>query len=207
MKHFLILILMGLLIGCNPSTKESGNTEQIEQAALQAGNEISAAAQQGLGGQLKKAMGEGGPVHAVGFCNTAAIPILDSLTTDIPAKIRRASIRTRNPEDAPSETEKEIIEMYESALASGSQTTAVVRTLGESQVLYARPILLDNPLCLNCHGEAGTQVAEETLALLRELYPDDKALNHKMGDLRGIWSIVFNQDDLTGYLKRNSESN
>jgi len=42
---------------------------------------------------------------------------------------------------------------------------------------------------LNCHGEPGKEISEETLQKLNELYPEDKAIGHQIGDLRGMWSI------------------
>ncbi len=47
-------------------------------------------------------------------------------------------------------------------------------------------------MCLNCHGTAGVQVKENTLAKIHQLYPEDRAMNFKEGDLRGVWHIIFN---------------
>ena len=44
-------------------------------------------------------------------------------------------------------------------------------------------------MCLSCHGESGTEINETTLQKLAELYPEDKAKGHKVGDLRGMWSV------------------
>jgi hypothetical protein len=44
-------------------------------------------------------------------------------------------------------------------------------------------------MCLNCHGQPGTDISAETQKALAELYPNDLAIGHKIGDLRGMWSI------------------
>ena len=77
----------------------------------------------------------------------------------------------------------------------------MVEVLDEQQILYAKPIVMNNPLCLNCHGTVGTQVSVEANALLNSLYPEDNATKHQLGDLRGIWSITFAREDIVTYLK------
>ena len=203
MKKLIPILTLIALIACSEGKKSQNITDkQIEDAVMTEGNKISLAAQKALGGQLKKAMGEGGPEHAVQFCNTAAYPILDTLTTGLDVKIRRASLRLRNPKDAPDETEKKILEQYQNALDSETELQPVVEFPNKNQILYAKPILLNNPLCLNCHGAVGTEVSDETYNLIKSLYPEDNAANHKLGDLRGIWSITFDKENLVEYLNQ-----
>jgi cytochrome c len=68
-----------------------------------------------------------------------------------------------------------------------------VYELDSAHLLYTKPIVINNALCLNCHGEVGAAVTEETYALIREKYPNDNATGHQMGDLRGMWSITFSK--------------
>lgn len=173
---------------------------QVEQLVIKTGQKIASDAQQALGGQLKKAISEKGPAYAVDFCNSAAYPILESVSTDFSVSIKRPSLRTRNPNDAPSPTEREILISYQEDIEKDRELTPVVKPLGDDQLMYAQPILINTPLCLNCHGEKGTQVAEATLAVIKKHYPTDNALNHKLGDLRGMWSITFNRKELEAYL-------
>jgi hypothetical protein len=53
------------------------------------------------------------------------------------------------------------------------------------------PIVISNPLCLQCHGAPDAEIAPATLAAIRKLYPDDKATGYRSGDLRGLWSVTF----------------
>jgi hypothetical protein len=204
-KLFLIVALAALLScteGKKQETADTAQTKQIEEAALAEGNRISALAQQALGGQLKQAISKGGVPEAVKFCNVAAYPILDTLTTGLDAEIKRASLRIRNPKDAPTDSEREILEQYQTQLDNNQELQPVVEIFDNDQVLYARPIVMNNALCLNCHGTVGTQVSDETNALLKSLYPEDNAIGHQLGDLRGIWSITFSQEDLVAYLNQ-----
>jgi hypothetical protein len=50
------------------------------------------------------------------------------------------------------------------------------------------PIVLNNALCLKCHGGAD-DVDAATMKVLAERYPADEATGYRLDDLRGIWRI------------------
>ncbi len=180
---------------------EAPTEEEIISLARSEGDRISSVAQQALGGQLKAAMASGGPVHAVEFCNASAALILDTLQPGWEIRLKRASLRVRNPKDTPDAIEKEILNMYAEQVANGREPEPMIEEDGK-QLIYAKPILLNNPICLSCHGVPGKDIMPETLEKLQELYPEDRATGHKMGDLRGIWSITFNTKELEDYLNQ-----
>lgn len=66
----------------------------------------------------------------------------------------------------------------------------VIRNADGSRAFLA-PIVLGNPLCLQCHGAPGKDITAETLAAIQKLYPDDKATGFQPGDLRGLWRVTF----------------
>ena len=203
MNRLVLLAALITLLSCADSKKkESFTAAQLEEIALAEGNRISALAQNALSEQLKQAISEGDVLEAVKFCNVVAYPILDTLATGLDAEIKRASLRLRNPRDAPTDTERKILEQYQSQLNSSEELLPVVEVLDEQQILYAKPIVMNNPLCLNCHGAVGTQVSDETHTLLNSLYPEDDATGHQLGNLRGIWSITFSQEDIVAYLNQ-----
>jgi cytochrome c len=207
MKYSTIFLAFFIsLLSCSKPNKSADPTEaEILELAKSQGEEIATKAQKALGGQLKKVMLSDGPVEAVKFCNLAASPILDSLQVDMPAQIGRVSSRTRNPNNTPNDIETKILRSFELSIQKMEKPGAVVQILSDDQVLFAKPILLNNPLCLNCHGEAGTQIAEETITTLKELYPTDKATGHQMGDLRGMWTIEFEKKNLIRFLEEMDE--
>jgi hypothetical protein len=120
----------------------------------------------------------------------------------IAAQIKRASLRYRNPVDQPTKAEKEIIREYQKNLTTNQDLQPVVVDLNDAQMLYAKPILLDNPICLNCHGQEIEQISRETLQKIQNLYPEDQATGHELGDLRGIWSVTFQKEALQQYLDK-----
>lgn len=202
MRLLVISFFVLMLSSCTEQKDKSEPTrEEIINLVQIQGEKISLAAQQALGRQLQKAMVENGPVHAAQFCNATAFTIIDTLKTELKATIKRASLRVRNPKDKPTLTERAILDEYMVQLDNGTELKAAIEVLETKEVLFAKPILLNNPMCLNCHGKVGSQVLTETYELIHELYPNDEALNHELGDLRGIWSITFAEDEVINYLK------
>lgn len=58
-------------------------------------------------------------------------------------------------------------------------------------VTFYSPILLGHPVCLQCHGAAGTEIAPGTLQVIDRLYPTDQARVFRLQELRGLWAISF----------------
>ena len=199
MKYLILMIAM-LALGCsNPSNnreKTKAVDPSIEKIALEQGNRISSQAQQALGSQLMKMINTQGAEAAVEFCNLAAYPILDTLDLGIDAEIKRASVKNRNPKNKANAIEERIIKSYQQQLAKSESLTPIVTGLSKEELLYAAPIQTKNKMCLNCHGEVDQQVSAGTLAKIQGFYPDDNATGHKVGDLRGIWSITFKKEEL-----------
>lgn len=158
--------------------------------AMEWGGEISAAAQQELMTKLTTALEEKGAAEAVAFCNVEALPSLKKVSDEYGVKIRRVSHDFRNPSDQPDEMEEMLLQAYEYNEENGIESKPNVQELpGGELLLYTKAIKIPGKLCLNCHGEPGKEITEETISKLDELYPEDKAKGHKVADLRGMWSI------------------
>ncbi|NVJ86578.1 MAG: DUF3365 domain-containing protein [Algoriphagus sp.] len=163
---------------------------EIIEAAIVWGDSISMEAQKQLVGQLQQAISEKGIPGAIEFCNVQALPILEEVGRPYGVEIRRASNRYRNPADQPTDMELRYLETYEYDVENGNPLSPNIQKINEGEeFLYTKAIVIPGGLCLNCHGNPGTEINEETLQKLNELYPEDKATGHKVGDLRGMWSI------------------
>jgi hypothetical protein len=166
------------------------NEVDILQAGMEWGDEISTEAQQQLVSALQKAIEEKGVPGAIEFCNVQAFPILQEVGTKYGVTVRRASNKYRNPADKPTEEEKGILEAYEYNAENELPLDPSIQKFENGEVyLYTKAIKIPNGMCLNCHGEPGIDISAETQKALAELYPEDKAIGHKIGDLRGMWSI------------------
>lgn len=157
---------------------------------VQEGKAITQDAFQALSSKLGQAVQEGGIGYALQFCNVKALPITDSLSANHGVKLRRASHRPRNQANRADSLEMETIRQYLSQLQDQKELKPNVYRDNE-HIVYHAPIMINNGLCLNCHGREGAQIQEKNLELIRQLYPDDEATGFEMGELRGIWSVKF----------------
>lgn len=195
-RSFFILVLTGLTAISCQSNKENRMTEdEIRAAAIEAGNQMAMKTQQVLGSTLKSTIQQEGIPQALKYCNVHAYPLVDSLEESYDVTIRRASSFTRNPDNRPDKEEMEIILDYLADLEAGRTPEPVVE-IKNGSVFFAKPIILSDQVCLNCHGLPGEDVKDENLKVIQALYPDDKATGHRLGGLRGIWSISFKKDNL-----------
>lgn len=204
-KIFGFLLMISLLYSCGSNERVSKevfeevnksmevkklNEADILQAGMKWGDEISTEAQQQLIGALQKAIEEKGVPGAVQFCNVEALPILTEVSQKYGVTVRRTSNKFRNPNDKPNKDEKGILEAYEYNVENNLSLDPSIQKFENGEVyLYTKAIKIPNAMCLSCHGQPGTDISPETQKALADLYPQDKATGHKMGDLRGMWSI------------------
>lgn len=206
MKKIIYTVLCTqLLLSCNSNEKISKDIfeevnksmevkklseVEILEEAMKWGDEISTEAQTQLITALQKAISEKGIPEAIAFCNVEALPILSEVSQKHNISIKRASIDFRNPLDKPTEEEFPILDAYAYNSENDIKNEPNIQKFENGEVLlYTKAIQIPNSLCLNCHGEPKTDINEETLDKIQKLYPEDKAKNHKIGDLRGMWSI------------------
>ncbi len=157
------------------------------------GPQIVAAAFSRLSAALGAALADGGPAKALGVCSDRAPAIAAEVATEMGVTIRRASLRPRNPQNAAAGDERDVLAGFAAAMADGGAAIPVVREGTDGSRIYFAPIVLANPLCLQCHGQPGTDVAAATLSAIRARYPQDQATGYRLGELRGLWRITFPQ--------------
>ena len=197
----IILGLLLVMMACSDDQQKQkiADAELLKWAVLE-GDRITAQAQAALGGRLKQAISEGGPAYAVEFCHLSAANILDSLSTTYnDLEVRRTTLKPRNPLNSPTELEQGLLLQYQQGLQQQSEIAPHVVEIDDNQLLYSKPILLNNPLCLNCHGDVQNQISNETYQVIQQHYPTDQAINFKLGELRGMWSIKFNREEITSH--------
>ncbi|MGE4540466.1 MAG: DUF3365 domain-containing protein [Bacteroidales bacterium] len=202
-----VLVVAGLVVwfaGCYPTDQSKANSESkaeiptlkpVSDTAWDSlrsqGKLIVKETFMALSSELKKAIQEGGVPHALSFCNTAALPVTDSLAKIYGVDIKRVSLKNRNPLNEADAFEASLIETVSMlGVADLSSVNMLVRDADDFPV-YAQPIIVGES-CLPCHGSIEKDIAPANLKLIRDLYPDGKAVGYKVGDLRGIWRIRFN---------------
>ncbi len=177
---------------------EASQTPVAEQEAtappidyVEAGQNLALSTKSALGKNLITALSEKGAAGAVEFCNTRAIPITDSMSTALNAKIKRVSDKPRNAANNANEDELAYIAAWKSAQAKGEKHPPMMQEKNGKMLGYY-PIVA-NQMCLQCHGKPNVDIDIETLDVINKLYPEDKAVGYSDLDLRGIFVVEMNK--------------
>ena len=148
-----------------------------------------------FGSDLKAALGAamkaGGPVNAIGVCNTEAPAIATNTAEGTEWFVGRSSHKLRSPSNEADEfTAMAIAEFLERQSAGESAADLVKPAIVEEngqQVFRLVKAIPTQEVCLNCHG--GDNVKPEVEARLAELYPDDQARGFSLGEMRGVFTL------------------
>ena len=96
MKTNCLIVVITLLIACQSGpSDEKASDEKAQINYYEHGNEITAIAQAELMKSVKEALQEGGPVHAIRYCNIHATPLSDSISKHFDCEIARVFIAHR----------------------------------------------------------------------------------------------------------------
>lgn len=144
-----------------------------------------------MSGSLMKALGEGGVEQAVPFCHENVKELAANLQKEHGVRVQRVTHKPRNPANQASESELKMIESIQEELAKGEAPKPVLTRNEKGTRVYYAPILIPMETCLKCHGQPETDIAPADVALIHTLYPQDQATGFKVGDLRGLWKITF----------------
>jgi hypothetical protein len=180
-----LLVIAGMSSLCHA---ESLTQQQVlEQQANQRIVDFS----QALKGQLQAAIKQGGLINAVSVCKSVA-PAIAAENSKDGWTLTRTSLRVRNSDNTPDEWELSQLQQFELVNASGQQpadkpivASEFIVNDGNTQFRYMKAIPAQQ-LCLGCHG---SNIEPEVSALLSKTYPDDKAVNFALGDIRGAFSL------------------
>lgn len=196
-KNILFIIFLISIASCDTTFNKDKKSEVIvltdleKEQYLTKGKEIIVKTGETLTKELKTKISEGGAEAAINYCNVAALPLTDSIANLYDVKLRRVSDKIRNPANAPDSLEKQVIRDYKASLIAGEPIQAKVIS-ENGNIRFMAPIIL-NDLCLKCHGTADENISSNDLSIILMKYPKDLAVNYKVGELRGIWSVTFKE--------------
>jgi hypothetical protein len=148
---------------------------------------------QKLGGELKRAIAQGGPDGAIGVCKTVAPQIAGELSLKNGWHVSRVSLKPRNTMlGVPDVWEQRALLEFDARAARGDDPAKLefAEVVTEPAGQYFRYIkaLPVQPLCLSCHG-GGADVAPGVTAKLGAEYPHDKATGYSAGQVRGAITV------------------
>ena len=182
------LVVMAMLC-CLPFTVSADMDKYKAEA-----KKITGAFFEELKSELVKGMKAGGPVNAIGVCNSIAPEIAMKHSKNSGWDVARTSLKLRNPNNAPDTWESKVLQQFEERRAKGEgpDTLAYAEIVEEGDEKYFRfmkgivmPPLEKMP-CLKCHGE---NIDPKIAVKLDELYPQDKARGYKAGQVRGAFTL------------------
>ncbi len=139
-----------------------------------------------LKGELMAGMAAGGPEQAISTCSEKAPALSAKNAKEKGWQVGRTSLKPRNPDNAPDEWERKILESFEQQKKDGAdpKTLEAETTIdGEYRYMKAIPTAA---LCLTCHG---SEIPPSLQTKLETLYPHDQAIGYHEGDLRGAFTL------------------
>ena len=126
-------------------------------------------------------------------CRDVAPDIANTISLQQGWKVTRVGTRVRNPMlGMPDLWEQRVLQNFKERAARGEKYDAmtyfevVEEPVGKS-LRFMKAIGVA-PQCVVCHGSAG-QITESVRMQLNDLYPHDRAVGYRPGDLRGAVSI------------------
>ncbi len=165
--------------------------EEIEQRAMESREAIQQFAST-LQGELMSAMETGGPTEAIQVCNEVAPEIAADISADTGWDVGRTSLKLRNPDNAPDEWERAVLESFDAEVAAGTPADEVapshevIQTEDGARFRFMAAIPTGGQ-CLACHGE---DIDSDIKHALERLYPQDEATGYQAGQVRGAFTIT-----------------
>ncbi len=169
---------------------DPGMSEDTRAAVAEAGDTAAMTLVRTLGGRLNAALANGGPAEAVAFCSGEAQTLTDSVSQSLGPgwEVKRTTLRTRNPKNAPDSLEAEALEYFAARQEEASPPSSYVQRTPAGSYRYYMPLRIGH-MCLECHGEAAT-LDPAVREVLSERYPLDQATGYHEGDFRGVVRVT-----------------
>ncbi|NIV11192.1 MAG: DUF3365 domain-containing protein [Aliifodinibius sp.] len=201
MKRIILLVSVSVFIGtfpgCQSEEKSSDLSSEEAENIETVGDSLSKALLVSLKAALTQAIEDSGIVSAIRVCNTKALPLTEEVSrlTEHAVKIKRTSLKYRNPQNAPDKEEEIVLQYFEKLKEEDTPLPEnflqKVERDADVHYKYYKPIQVGG-LCLNCHGDT-QQMNPEVVSIINKLYPEDMAKGYQAGDLRGAISITFHE--------------
>ena len=134
-------------------------------------------------------------IKALKYCNKE-VEQLVSKNNEKGFAIKRVSLRPRNKNNYPNLYEKEILEKFNKLSLIDNKDLAlehsdIIKDENNNKFVYVKAIRIKE-VCLNCHG---SNINDDLRKEIQKLYPDDKAINYKLNDIRGAFVMYRNIKD------------
>lgn len=213
-QKFALIILAYFLSFCSTSLSEKDKeairleknqreirkikTADIISATYVRGMTITAIADSLLTARLEYMILEHGITDVIKQYDQIVQPILDSISNANKAEIKRISNKTGNIELG--KIERELLEAYRFNKKGNLELQDNVQVIDDNLLLYSKPLIINDPLCLNCHGIIGKDLSDFGENIFRSLNINDTITGYKRGDLIGMWSVWLRKKEIINSL-------
>jgi len=186
---FLVLFLLITMIS-NSETVETNNSVILNEAK----NLLKETAKQ-YKNTLIQGLQYNNLEKALKYCNKE-VEQLVSKDNEKGFTIKRVSLRPRNNNNYPNIYEKEILEKFNKLSLEDNKDlvlehSEIIKDENNNKFVYVKAIRIKE-VCLNCHG---SNISSDLKKEIQKLYPDDKAINYKLNDIRGAFVMYLNIKD------------
>lgn len=184
MKFIQIFIVMSLLI-TNISHSETIETNKSE-ILIEAKDLLKETSKQ-YKNTLIQGLQHNNLIKALKYCNKEVKQLI-SKDNEKGFAIKRVSLRPRNKNNYPNLYEKEILEKFNKLSLKDNKKlvlehSEIIKDKNNNKFVYVKAIRIKE-VCLNCHG---SNINDDLKKEIEKLYPDDKAINYKLNDIRGAF--------------------
>jgi len=141
---------------------------------------------------LSEQIAKVGPEGAIPVCRDQAPQLARAASEETGWNIRRVSLKNRNPKAVPDAWERAALEDFDRRAAAGEPPAtldkAEIVVVGERQEYRYIKALPAQEFCLQCHGTPD-RISPAVREKLQTLYPDDKGVGYRAGEIRGAITI------------------
>ena len=174
------------------------NAADIISAVYARGIVITTMADSLLSARLEFMIQEYGIIHTFKQYEKIVKQILDSISNVNNAEIKRISDKTSSME--LEKFEKELLEAYRFNMKGNLELQDNVQTIDDNLLLYSKPLIINDALCLNCHGIIGKDLTDIGEKMFQSLNTNDTIRGYKRGDLIGMWSVWLRKKEIINSL-------
>jgi len=159
--------------------------QEMKTKAMKAIKTVAGALQNTLTMKAK----EGGLSNAATFCSTHATSLAKevSKTLEEGVRLKRITDKPRNSMSQANDEQLAVFDEIKAKLASGEKIDMLVKQKSINHYQVYKPIMV-GAKCLNCHGNDEKR-NPQAYNVISKKYPNDKAINYKIGDFRGAFLV------------------
>ncbi len=191
-KNYLFILLLANLFIFTSFAYSETNEKNVKIKSI--GEYYSKLLLSNLKKELKNAIKQGGVINAISVCSKKALKITENIPKKCEGiKIKRTTFKYRNPKNKPTDYEKEALNYF----ISHKKERFYIQKIKINNKIYYNYYkkLTVVGICLKCHGNI-KRMNKRLIKKLKELYPNDKAVNYKAGDFRGVIEVSIPEDCL-----------